>query len=255
MPMRRAHGSSVRWARSPRPIISSAVSTNAQAMDKFGIAADHRFTMWDWVGGRYSVWSAIGLIAEIVIGSERFEEFLQGRQRHRQALHDGAVRAKFAGAHGIARRVESHLSWACRRSRCCPTINGSRACRRICSSSRWKATASRCRSRAQHVNFATAPIVWGEPGSNAQHSFFQMLHQGTLTEALGFHRAVARLVGRHRGTGSGAEELLRPVAGVCLRLHAAGSRGGYAQGRRQRRGNRPHRPRIACTKAIARVRC
>src|SRR6202453_4383477 len=55
-----------------------AVSTNSEAMDKFGIAPDHRFTMWDWVGGRYSVWSAIGLIAEIVIGSERFEEFLKG---------------------------------------------------------------------------------------------------------------------------------------------------------------------------------
>jgi hypothetical protein len=45
-------------------------------MDAFGIAADHRFTMWDWVGGRYSVWSAIGLIAELTVGSERFEEFL-----------------------------------------------------------------------------------------------------------------------------------------------------------------------------------
>src|SRR5216684_4144786 len=55
-----------------------AVSTNAEAMDKFGIAPDHRFTMWDWVGGRYSVWSAIGLVAEIVIGSPAFEEFLKG---------------------------------------------------------------------------------------------------------------------------------------------------------------------------------
>jgi len=47
-------------------------------MDAFGIAAGHRFTMWDWVGGRYSVWSAIGLIAELTVGSERFEQFLQG---------------------------------------------------------------------------------------------------------------------------------------------------------------------------------
>ena len=47
-----------------------AVSTNAEAMDAFGIAPDHRFTMWDWVGGRYSVWSAIGLIAELVVGSD-----------------------------------------------------------------------------------------------------------------------------------------------------------------------------------------
>src|SRR5450432_938310 len=55
-----------------------AVSTNAPAMDAFGIAAEHRFTLWDWVGGRYSVWSAIGLVAELTIGSERFQEFLSG---------------------------------------------------------------------------------------------------------------------------------------------------------------------------------
>jgi glucose-6-phosphate isomerase len=55
-----------------------AVSTNAQAMDAFGIGSEHRFTMWDWVGGRYSVWSAVGLIAELVMGSDKFEEFLQG---------------------------------------------------------------------------------------------------------------------------------------------------------------------------------
>src|ERR1700676_1689771 len=56
----------------------AAGSTNAAAMDAFGIAADHRFTLWDWVGGRYSVWSAIGLVAELTVGSERFEEFLKG---------------------------------------------------------------------------------------------------------------------------------------------------------------------------------
>jgi len=55
-----------------------AVSTNASAMDAFGIALEHRFTMWDWVGGRYSVWSAIGLVAELTIGSEKFQEFLSG---------------------------------------------------------------------------------------------------------------------------------------------------------------------------------
>src|ERR1700675_360899 len=55
-----------------------AVSTNASAMDAFGIAQEHRFTMWDWVGGRYSVWSAIGLVAELTIGSGKFQEFLRG---------------------------------------------------------------------------------------------------------------------------------------------------------------------------------
>ena len=56
----------------------AAVSTNSEAMDAFGIAPSHRFTMWDWVGGRYSVWSAVGLIAELTVGSEKFREFLKG---------------------------------------------------------------------------------------------------------------------------------------------------------------------------------
>ena len=64
-----------------------AVSTNGPAMDKFGIAPDHRFTMWDWVGGRYSVWSAIGLtIAEIVIGTEALRAIPAGRQRYRSGI-------------------------------------------------------------------------------------------------------------------------------------------------------------------------
>ena len=70
----------------------AAVSTNAAAMDAFGIAPDHRFTMWDWVGGRYSVWSAVGLIAELVVGSEKFQDFLERRERHRRALPAGAAR-------------------------------------------------------------------------------------------------------------------------------------------------------------------
>ena len=74
----------------------------------------------------------------------------------------------------------------------------------------------------ERVDFATAPIVWGEPGSNAQHSFFQMLHQGTLTAGVGFHRAAARFVGRHRGAGSGTAQLPRAIAGICLRPYPRG---------------------------------
>ena len=86
-----------------------AVSTNAAAMDAFGIAPEHRFTMWDWVGGRYSVWSAVGLIAELVVGSEKFRGIPGRRERHRPALHAGPVREESAGAHGRARRVEPQL--------------------------------------------------------------------------------------------------------------------------------------------------
>ena len=163
----------------------AAVSTNAPAMDKFGIALDHRFTMWDWVGGRYSVWSAIGLIAEIVIGSERFEEFLRGASdidRHFTTAPFEKNLPVLLGLIGVWNRTFLNL----------PTLAVLPYDQRLARLPAYlqqlemESNGKSVSLDGMHVDFATAPIVWGEPGSNAQHSFFQMLHQGTLTEALDF---------------------------------------------------------------------
>jgi glucose-6-phosphate isomerase len=173
-----------------------AVSTNAEAMDKFGIAADHRFTMWDWVGGRYSVWSAIGLIAEIVIGSPAFEEFLQGASdidRHFTTAPFEQNLPVLMGVLGVWNRTFLNL----------PTLAVLPYDQRLARLPAYlqqlemESNGKSVSLEGQHVDFATAPIVWGEPGSNAQHSFFQMLHQGTLTEALDF---IAPLRGSWGGT-------------------------------------------------------
>ena len=173
-----------------------AVSTNGPAMDKFGIAPDHRFTMWDWVGGRYSVWSAIGLIAEIVIGSKRFEEFLQGASDidlHFTTTPFEKNLPVLLGLIGVWNRTFLNL----------PTLAVLPYDQRL---ARLPAYLQQLEMESNgksvsldgiHVDFATAPIVWGEPGSNAQHSFFQMLHQGTLTQALDF---IAPLRGSWGGT-------------------------------------------------------
>jgi glucose-6-phosphate isomerase len=173
-----------------------AVSTNGPAMDKFGIAPDHRFTMWDWVGGRYSVWSAIGLIAEIVIGSERFEEFLRGASDidlHFTKTPFEKNLPVLLGLIGVWNRTFLSL----------PTLAVLPYDQRL---ARLPAYLQQLEMESNgksvsldgvHVDFATAPIVWGEPGSNAQHSFFQMLHQGTLTQALDF---IAPLRGSWGGT-------------------------------------------------------
>jgi glucose-6-phosphate isomerase len=173
-----------------------AVSTNAEAMDKFGIAADHRFTMWDWVGGRYSVWSAIGLIAEIVIGSDLFEEFLKGASdidKHFTTAPFEKNLPVLMGVIGAWNRTFLNL----------PTLAVLPYDQRL---ARLPAYLQQLEMESNgksvsldglRVDFATAPIVWGEPGSNAQHSFFQMLHQGTLTQALDF---IAPLRGSWGGT-------------------------------------------------------
>jgi glucose-6-phosphate isomerase len=173
-----------------------AVSTNAEAMDKFGIAADHRFTMWDWVGGRYSVWSAIGLIAEIVIGSERFEEFLQGASdidKHFTTAPFEQNLPVLMGLLGVWNRTFLNL----------PTLAVLPYDQRLARLPAYlqqlemESNGKSVSLAGLRVDFATAPIVWGEPGSNAQHSFFQMLHQGTLTQALDF---IAPLRGSWGGT-------------------------------------------------------
>jgi len=174
----------------------AAVSTNAEAMDKFGIASDHRFTMWDWVGGRYSVWSAIGLVAEIVLGTKGFEQFLSGASdidKHFTTAPMEKNLPVLMGLLGVWNRTFLNL----------PTLAVLPYDQRL---ARLPAYLQQLEMESNgksvsldgiHVDFATAPIVWGEPGSNAQHSFFQMLHQGTLTQALDF---IAPLRGSWGGT-------------------------------------------------------
>jgi glucose-6-phosphate isomerase len=173
-----------------------AVSTNASAMDAFGIATEHRFTMWDWVGGRYSVWSAIGLVAEIVIGSDKFQEFLQGASD----LDTHFTTAPFEknlpvlmGVIGVWNRTFLQL----------PTLAVLPYDQRLARLPAYlqqlemESNGKSVSLAGERVDFATAPVVWGEPGSNAQHSFFQMLHQGTPTAAFDF---IAPLRGSWGGT-------------------------------------------------------
>jgi glucose-6-phosphate isomerase len=162
-----------------------AVSTNHAAMDAFGIAAESRFTMWDWVGGRYSLWSAVGLSIALALGMEPFELVLQGGydmdEHFRTAPFDrnlpvlmgllGVWNNDFLGLDSLAvlpydrrlHRFPAYLQQLEMES------NGKRVTR-----------------DGVAVSYPTGNVVWGEPGNNAQHSFFQLLHQGTARVALDF---------------------------------------------------------------------
>jgi len=156
-----------------------ALSTNRHAVMEFGIDPANMFELWDWVGGRYSLWSAIGLSIAIVIGMDQFEELLAGAyeaDEHFRAapFHEnipvmmavlGIWYQNFFGvtSHAVLpydqylHRFPAYLQQADMES------NGKSA----------------SRDGAIIVNYTTGPIVWGEPGTNAQHAFFQLLHQGT----------------------------------------------------------------------------
>jgi len=154
----------------------AALTTNVAAAAQFGI--ERTFGFWDWVGGRYSMWSAIGLPIAIAIGAEGFRAMLAGAHamdEHfrreplesnlpvRLALLDVWYRnfhrftsRSVAPYHSALRRLPAYLQQLEMES------NGKRVDR-----------------QGQVVPFSTSPVVWGEPGTNGQHAYFQMLHQGT----------------------------------------------------------------------------
>ena len=155
-----------------------ALSTNSDAVAAFGIDAANMFEFWDWVGGRYSLWSAIGLSIALALGMDRFEELLDGahamdRHFRQTGLENnlpvtlallGIWYGNFLGAESHAvvpyaqnlHRLPAYLQQADMES------NGKSATR-----------------DGEFVAWDTGPIVWGEPGTNGQHAFFQLLHQGS----------------------------------------------------------------------------
>ena len=175
-----------------------AVSTNRPAVEAFGIDSDNMFEFWDWVGGRYSMTSAIGLSTMLAIGSERFHELLGGfhamDEHFRAAPFErnlpflvGAIGlwyADFFGAATVAvlpyaqylKRFPAYLQQLTMES------NGKHV------------TLSGAR-----VGYESGAIYWGEPGTNGQHSFYQLIHQGTRLipcDLIGFARPLNPL-GRH----------------------------------------------------------
>jgi glucose-6-phosphate isomerase len=163
----------------------AAVSVNAPAMDAFDINKAYRFAMWDWVGGRYSIWSSIGVSLAIAIGARQFEEFLSGAAAMDEHFLKapwlqnlpllmamlGVWNINFLGLPTLA-----ILPYDDRLARFAAYLQ------QLDMESNGKSV----RVDGSAVAMQTAPVVWGEPGNNAQHSFFQMLHQGTPRAALDF---------------------------------------------------------------------
>ncbi len=155
-----------------------ALSTNEAAVVKFGIAKENMFEFWDWVGGRYSLWSAIGLSIALTIGYKNFDELLKGAYAADTHFKDstfdknipvlmallGIWYVNFFGAESEAilpydqylHRFAAYFQQGNMES------NGK--------------TVDR---NGNEVNYATGPVIWGEPGTNGQHAFYQLIHQGT----------------------------------------------------------------------------
>jgi glucose-6-phosphate isomerase len=176
---------SARLGEGAVPAHFAAVSTNAIAMDDFGVNPNYRFVMWDWVGGRYSLWSSIGVSLAIAIGAASFREFLAGAREmdvHFSTApfeHNLPVLMALLGIwniNGLDLPTLAVLPYDGRLKRFPAYLQ------QLDMESNGKSVDASGRP----VRVATAPVIWGEPGNNAQHSFFQMLHQGTARAAMDF---------------------------------------------------------------------
>lgn len=154
-----------------------AVSTNREAVTAFGISAGNMFGFWDWVGGRYSLWSSVGLSIAVAIGWEHFKQLLEGAH----AMDQHFLQAPLAQNMPVILAllgVWYRNFWDadtlavlpyCQRLKYLPAF-----LQQLDMESNGKSVS--CDGSA--VDYATGPIVWGEPGTNGQHAFYQLIHQG-----------------------------------------------------------------------------
>jgi glucose-6-phosphate isomerase len=155
-----------------------AVSTNREGVVKFGIDPEHMFGFWDWVGGRYSLWSAIGLPIALYVGMDRFEELLTGAHAMDEHFRTSPLNENMpvilallgvwyvnffeAHSHAILPYDQSLLRFPAYFQQGDMESNGKSVDR-----------------HGQRVHYHTGPVIWGEPGTNGQHAFYQLIHQGT----------------------------------------------------------------------------
>ena len=161
-----------------------AVSTNLEAVAEFGIAAENCFAFWDWVGGRYSVWSAVGLSVMLRLGAAQFRALLAGAYAMDQHFLEAPAAQNLPCLMALL-AVWNDAGLACASQVVAPYAQ------RLCHFVAWLQQLEmesngkgvlRDGTPAQR----TTPAIWGDVGSNSQHAFFQMLHQGTAVHAVDF---------------------------------------------------------------------
>jgi glucose-6-phosphate isomerase len=155
-----------------------AVSTNKKLVDSFGINTDNMFGFWDWVGGRYSVDSAIGLSVMAVIGKERFAEFLAGFHLVDEHFRTTPLEANAPVLLGLIGLWYNDFFDAQARA-VLPYSNDMARFPAYLQQLTMESNGKSVRADGKPVSTSTGEIYWGEPGTNGQHAFYQLLHQGT----------------------------------------------------------------------------
>jgi glucose-6-phosphate isomerase len=155
-----------------------ATSTDAARVAEFGIDPENMFAFWDWVGGRYSLWSAIGLSIALAIGMDRFEELLSGAHRVDDHFRTAPFEENIPAIMGLLGVWYNNFFQA----RTCAVLPYDQTLEYLPAYLQQADMESNGKSvdQAGHrVDYSTGPVLWGHPGTNGQHAFYQLLHQGT----------------------------------------------------------------------------
>ena len=176
-----------------------AVSTNAGGVSEFGIDTDNMFGFWDWVGGRYSMDSAIGLSTMLAIGPDRFSEMLAGFHEMDEHFLGTALGSNLPAIHGLL-AVWYRDFFGSQTQAVLPYSEYLHRFPAYLQQLTMESNGKSVTLGGEHLDYATGAVFWGEPGTNGQHSFYQLIHQGTQLipcDFIGFSHSINPL-GNHQ---------------------------------------------------------
>ena len=155
-----------------------ALSTNAEAVREFGIDPANMFPFWDWVGGRYSLWSAIGLSIAIAVGFDNFSALLDGAHDMDEHFRTAPLEANLPVTLALLGVWYNNFLGA-QTHAILPYDQYLHRFSAYFQQGDMESNGKRVQRDGAPVDHATGPVVWGEPGTNGQHAFYQLMHQGT----------------------------------------------------------------------------
>ena len=167
------------------------VSTKSEKMDEWGIAPENQFLLWDWVGGRYSLWSCIGLPIALTIGVEGFKQFLAGAYAIDQHFQSAPLNQNIPVLMGLL-GVWNNNFLDIQTHAVLPYDGRLKYFASYLQQLEMESNGKSIQRTGEKVILDTCPIVWGEVGPNAQHAFYQLLHQGTQAVSCDFIAPIQR---------------------------------------------------------------
>jgi len=155
-----------------------AISTNTAKVKEFGIHPDNMFVFWDWVGGRYSLWSAIGLSIACFVGFERFEELLAGAHAMDRHFRETPLERNIPVILALIGIWYTNF-YGAETEVILPYDQYMHRFPAYFQQGNMESNGKSVDRAGARVGYATGPVIWGEPGTNGQHAFYQLIHQGT----------------------------------------------------------------------------